>query len=175
MLKIIAIIVVVLLIALLIYAMTRPDTFRVQRTTRINAPPEKIFPLINDYRGWGSWSPYEKLDPAMKRTYSGAANGKGAVYEWEGNNKAGKGRMEITNSSSPTQVVINLDFVKPFEAHNIVEFTLDAKGNATDVMWAMRGRSPYIAKVMGIFFNMDRMVGKDFETGLANLKAVTEK
>ncbi len=175
MLKIIAIVVVVLLIALLIYAMTRPDTFRVQRTTRINAPPEKIFPLINDYRGWGSWSPYEKLDPAMKRIYSGAANGKGAVYEWEGNNKAGKGRMEITNSSSPTQVVINLDFVKPFEAHNIVEFTLDAKGNATDVTWAMHGRSPYIAKVMGIFFNMDSMVGKDFETGLANLKAVTEK
>ncbi len=175
MLKIIAIVVVVLLVALLIYAMTRPDTFRVQRTTRINAPPENIFPLINDYRSWGSWSPYEKLDPAMKRTYSGAANGKGAVYEWEGNNKAGKGRMEITNSSSPTQVVINLDFVTPFEAHNIVEFTLDTKGNATDVTWAMHGRSPYIAKVMGIFFNMDRMVGKDFETGLANLKAVVEK
>lgn len=175
MLKIIAIVFVVLLVALLIYAMTRPNMFRVQRVTRINAPPEKIFALINDYHNWGSWSPYEKLDPAMKRTYSGATNGRGAVYEWEGNNKAGKGRMEITNSTHPSKVVIALDFIKPFEAHNIVEFTLDTKDNATEVTWAMHGPSPYIARVMGIFFNMDNMVGKDFETGLANLKAVTEK
>jgi uncharacterized protein YndB with AHSA1/START domain len=171
----IAIIVVVLLAALLGFAATKTDTFRVERATFIKAPPEKIFPLINDFHGWSSWSPYEKLDPAMKRTFSGAVNGKGAVYEWEGNNKAGKGRMEITDTSSPSKVTIKLDFVKPFEGHNIAEFTLEAKGDSTNVTWALHGPTPYIAKVMGIFVSMDRLLGKEFETGLGNLKALTEK
>ncbi len=174
MLKTIAIVVIVLIAALLIYAATKPDTFRVQRATRINAPPEKIFPLLNDFHSYGSWSPYEKLDPAMKRTYSGAANGKGAVYEWESSGKAGVGRMEITESSPPSRVTINLDFVKPFKAHNIVELTLDAQDGSTNVTWAMHGPLPYIAKVIHLFINMDSMVGKDFETGLANLKTVAE-
>jgi hypothetical protein len=174
MIKIIALVIVLLVVAVLIYAATKPDTFRVQRATRINAPPEKIFALINDYHRWVSWSPYEKLDPAMQRTYSGAASGTGAVYEWEGNNKAGKGRMEIADSLPPSQVVIKLDFVKPFEAHNRVQFTLQPSGASTDVTWAMQGPSPYMMKVMHVFINMDRMVGKDFETGLANLKAVAE-
>ena len=174
MIKIIALVIVVLVVAVLIYAATKPDTFRVQRATRINAPPEKIFALINDYHRWGSWSPYEKLDPDMKRTYSGAANGTGAVYEWEGNSKAGKGRMEIADSVPPSQVAIKLDFVKPFEAHNLVQFTLQPTGPSTDVTWAMQGPSPYMMKLMHVFINMDRMVGKDFETGLANLKAVAE-
>ena len=110
----------------------------------------------------------------MKRTYSGAAHGTGSVYEWEGNSKAGKGRMEITDSLPPSQVVIKLDFLKPFEAHNIVRFTLQPTGASTDVTWAMQGPSPYLAKIMHVFINMDRMVGRDFETGLANLKAVAE-
>jgi hypothetical protein len=174
MFKIIALIVIVLIVALLIYAATKPDTFRIQRTTRINAPPEKIFPHINDFHRWVVWSPWEKMDPALKRTYSGAANGKGAVYQWEGNGKVGSGRMEITESSTPSHIAIALDFIKPFEAHNIAEFTLDAQGDATNATWAMYGPSPYIAKVMHIFFSMDSMVGKQFEEGLANLKTIAE-
>ncbi len=175
MIKIIAIAIVVLIAAFLIYAATKPDTFRVQRAASIKAPPEKIFALINDFHSWGSWSPYEKKDPAMKRTHSGAANGKGAVYAWDGNKEIGKGSMEITESSPPSRVAIKLDFVKPFEAHNIVELTLEPKGDSTNVTWAMHGPNTYFAKVMSIFFSMDRMVGKDFETGLANLKTVSEK
>jgi uncharacterized protein YndB with AHSA1/START domain len=175
MFNIIAIIVVVLIAALLGFAATRPDTFRVQRATSIKAPPEKIFALINDFHSWGSWSPWEKMDPTMKRTHSGAANGKGAVYEWEGNNKVGKGRMEIMDTSPPSKVTIKLDFVKPFEGHNIAEFTLEAKGDSTNVTWAMYGPNPYIAKLIHMLFNMDNMIGKDFETGLANLKTVAEK
>jgi carbon monoxide dehydrogenase subunit G len=175
MFKIIAIVIVVLIAAVLIYAATRPDTLRVQRSTSIKAPPEKIFPLINDFHSWGAWSPYEKKDPAMKRTMTGAANGKGAVYEWEGDKNVGKGRMEIAESSPPSKVTLKLDFVKPFEAHNIVDFTLEPKGDSTNVTWAMHGPSPYISKIIGIFLNMDSMIGKDFETGLANLKTVAER
>ena len=127
MIKVIASAVGVLVAAFLIYAATRPDTFRVQRTTTIKAPPEKIFPLINDFQRWGAWSPYEKKDPTMKRTLSGAATGKGAVYEWDGNKDVGKGRMEITESAPPSQVTLQLDFIRPFAAHNIVDFTLEAK------------------------------------------------
>jgi uncharacterized protein YndB with AHSA1/START domain len=175
MLRTIIIVIVVLVAAVLIYAATRPDTFRVQRTTSIKAPPEKIFPLINDFHNFGAWSPYEKKDPNMKRTLSGATHGKGAVYDWEGDYNVGKGRMEITETSPPSRVTIKLDFVKPFETHNIVEFTLDPQGDSTSVIWAMHGPSPYVAKVMHVFFDMDSMVGKDFETGLANLKAIAEK
>ncbi len=174
MLKIIAIVVVVLLGALLGVAATKPDTFRVQRTTSIKAPPDKIFALINDLHSWSTWSPYEKRDPAMKRTHRGAASGKGAVYEWDGNRNVGKGRMEITATLPPSKVVIKLDFLKPFEGHNVAEFTLEPKGDSTNVTWAMYGPSPYLSKVMSIFINMDSMIGKDFEAGLANLKAATE-
>jgi hypothetical protein len=175
MFKKIAIVVVVLIAALLGFAATKPDTFRVQRTTSIKAPPEKIFPLINDLHNWASWSPYEKKDPGMNRTHSGAANGKGAVYEWEGNGDVGKGRMQIIDTAVPNKVTIKLDFVKPFEAHNIVDFTLQPKGDTTQVAWEMRGPAPFISKVMQVFIDMDSMVGKDFEAGLANLKALTEK
>ena len=174
MLKIIALTVTIPLIALLAFAATRPDTFRVQRASSVNAPPEKIFPLINDLQRWRAWSPYEKKDPAMKRTLSGTSHGPGAVYEWEGNKDIGKGRMEIIDAAPPSRVRIALDFVKPFEAHNIVEFTLEPNGGSTKVTWAMHGSSPYLAKLMSIFFSMDSMVGKDFEAGLANLKAVAE-
>jgi carbon monoxide dehydrogenase subunit G len=174
MIKIIAIVVVVLIAAILILAAAKPDTFRVQRAARIKAPPEKIFAFINDFNRWGTWSPWEKKDPAMKRTYGASTSGKGAVYAWEGNKDVGQGRLEIAESSPPSKVTLKLDFVKPFEAHNIVEFALEPKGDATNVTWAMQGATPYFAKIIHVFINMDSMVGKDFETGLANLKAAAE-
>jgi len=164
----------VLVAALLAFAATKPNSFRVQRTASLDAPREKIFPLLSDFHNWISWSPWEKLDPDLKRTYSGAANGKGAVYEWEGDRKAGQGRMEILQSSRPGKLVIQLDFLKPFEAHNTVEFNLDGKGGTTNVSWAMYGPQPFVGKLMTVFFSMDRVVGNDFETGLANLKALVE-
>ena len=166
---------VILIAAILIFAATRPDGFSVQRATSISAPPDKIFPFINDFSRWRSWSPYESKDPAMKRTVSGAASGKGAVYEWDGNSQVGKGRIEITDASAPARVTIKLDMIKPMEGHNIVNFTLEPNGGATHVTWAMRGTCAYMAKVMGLFCDMDRMIGKDFEIGLANLKALAEK
>jgi uncharacterized protein YndB with AHSA1/START domain len=170
---------VALIVAALIIAAMRPDTFGVQRATTISAPPEKIFPLINDFNLWRSWSPYERKDPAMKRVFSGAASGNGAVYEWDGNNQVGKGRIEITNTSPPSRVTIKLDMIKPMEGHNVVDFTLEPRGNAntgmTTVTWAMRGACAYPAKLIGLFISMDKMIGKDFELGLANLKAVAEK
>ncbi len=175
MFKTIGLIVAAAIAVVLIYAATRPDTFRVERTASIKAPPEKVFPLIADFHNWGQWSPWEKLDPAMKRTLSGATSGKGAAYAWDGNSDVGAGRMEITDATAPTQLAIQLDFARPFEGHSVAEFMLQAQGDATKVTWAMRGPSPYLAKVMGIFCNMDKMIGKDFETGLANMKAVAEK
>jgi carbon monoxide dehydrogenase subunit G len=172
---VIGIVVVVLLAAVLIYAATKPDVFRVQRVANIKAPPEKIFPYINDLHRFGAWSPYEKKDPAMKRAFRGPASGKGAIYEWDGDRKVGQGRMEIADTSPPFKVTIRLDFLKPFEAHNMVEFTLAAKGDYTDVTWAMQGPTPYLAKIMHVFIDMDSMVGKDFEAGLANLKTIVEK
>jgi uncharacterized protein YndB with AHSA1/START domain len=174
MFKKIAIVVVVLIAAVLAFAATKPDTFRVQRSAAIKAPPEKIFPLLNDFQRWETWSPWEKKDPAMKRTFSVVTSGKGAVYSWEGNKEVGQGRMEIADSVPPSRLAIKLDFLKPFEAHNTVEFTLAPQGDATSVTWAMQG-PPYLLKIMHVFLDMDSMVGKDFETGLANLKAVAEK
>ena len=163
---------VLLIAAALIFAATRPDTFRVQRTTDIAAPPEKIFSLINDFHRWAVWSPWEKKDPAMKRSYSGAETGKGAVYEWVGNGKVGMGRMEIVQSSAPSKIIIKLDFVKPFSAHNMVEFTLEPKSGFTNVTWSMTGDTPYVGKIVQFFFDMDSMVGKDFEAGLVSLKSI---
>jgi uncharacterized protein YndB with AHSA1/START domain len=172
---IIALVTLVPLAGVLIYAATRPDTFRVQRTASINAPAEKIFDKLNDFRHWAGWSPYETKDPAMRKTYSGPATGKGAVYEWDGDKNVGQGRIEIAEAAAPSRLVLNLDMIKPLPANNLVEFTLEPRGDNTTVTWAMTGRAPYIAQVMGLFFDMDRMVGKDFETGLSNLKALTEK
>ena len=175
MLKKIATVVVVIVVGILAFAATRPDSFRVMRTTSIKAPPEKIYPMLVDFRGWSAWSPWEKLDPAMKRTFSGAASGKGAVYAWEGDGKVGAGRMEITDAVVPSKVEIKLDFAAPIEGHNVTVFTLASAGEATNVTWDMSGPSPYLAKVMGVFVSMDSMIGKDFETGLANLKASAER
>jgi hypothetical protein len=174
-LGVIAAIVLVAIAVVLVLAAMRPDTFRVQRTASIKAPPEMIFPLINDFGNWGAWSPYEKKDPAMKRGRSGAATGKGAVYTWDGDKNFGKGRIEIADAAPPNRLTLNLDFERPFAAHNIVDFTLEPKGEATEVTWAMRGRVPYLAKIAHVIFNMDRMVGNDFEAGLSNLKAIAER
>ncbi len=175
MLRAIGIIVVVLLAGVLILAATRPDSFHVERSITIKAPPDKIFAAINDFHRWSAWSPWEKLDPAMKRTFSGAESGKGAAYAWEGNSKVGEGRMEIVDALPPSKVTIKLDFVKPLEGHDTAEFTMVPNGDSTNVTWTMNGQSPYVAKLMGVFLSMDTMIGKDFEAGLANLKAVAER
>ena len=175
MVKTIALVVVLLLAGLLIYAATKPDTFRIERSTLIKAPPEKVHALINNFDAWAQWSPWEKKDPAMKRTRSGPADGKGAVYAWEGNKAVGQGRMEITESTVPSRVLIQLDFLSPFEAHNIADFTLKPDGDSTQVTWAMYGPSPYISKLMTTFMSMEAMVGPDFEAGLSSLKHLAEK
>ena len=171
----ILIIFVVIIAAVLIYAATRPNDFVVSRSASIKAPAEAIFPLINDFRRWPEWSPFEKLDPAMRRTLSGADSGIGAAYAWEGNSKAGKGRMEITASVPFSQVSLKLDFEKPFRANNIVDFSLSPSGDATTVTWAMRGARPFIAKLMGLFMDFDNLIGKDFEAGLDNLRRLAER
>ncbi|CAN7261091.1 SRPBCC family protein [Mesorhizobium amorphae] len=175
MLATILIILLAIVAAVLLYAATRPNDFVVSRSASIKAPAEAIFPLINDFRRWSSWSPYEKLDPDMKRTLSGAESGKGAAYAWAGNSKAGVGRMEITNSVPSSLVALKLDFEKPFRANNTVDFTLTPSGEDTTVTWAMRGGRPFIAKLMGLFMNFDTLIGRDFEAGLANLKRAVEK
>ena len=178
MFEVIAVVAVILAIALaivLVLAATKPNSFSVQRATSIKAPAEKIFPLINDFHQWGTWSPYENKDPAMKRTFSGAASGNGAVYAWDGNNNVGSGRMEILDASAPSKIVIKLDFFKPFEGHNTAEFTMLPQGDATTLTWRMHGPAPFMSKLMQVFMNLDHMVGKDFEAGLANLKKLTEK
>lgn len=165
---------VLVLVLVLIYAASRPDTFRVARSTTIQAPAESIFPLIDDFHQWERWSPWEKVDPALKRTYGGAANGRGAIYEWFGNKAVGQGRMEIIESTPPSRLLIKIDFLVPFEAHNTVEFTLQAQGDHTLLTHAMSGPSPYIAKLMGLFFSMDKMIGDKFEEGLGSLKTIAE-
>jgi uncharacterized protein YndB with AHSA1/START domain len=178
MFEIIAIVAVVLAIAVavvLILAATKPDTFSVRRAATVKASPERIFSLINDFHQWRSWSPWEHKDPAMKRTYSGADSGKGAVYAWDGNKNVGSGRMEILEASLPSKIVIKLDFFAPFEAHNTAEFTMLPQGDATNLTWVMHGPLVFMAKVMHVFIDMDKMIGKDFEAGLANLKKLTEK
>lgn len=174
MLKKTALIIVAAIAAILIAAAMQPDNFTVQRSLTIKASPEKIYPFIADFHHWQEWSPFEKLDPALQRTYSGMDSGKGSIYAWSGNKDAGKGRMEIIATSEPNDIVIQLDFIEPFAAHNTAEFTLTAAGENTTVTWAMRGPSPFIAKIMHVFFNMDKMLGADFEAGLINLKKISE-
>jgi hypothetical protein len=175
MLKISAIVLVVLVAAVLGLAMTKPDSFRVERQTSIKAPPDKIFALIDDFHNWRSWSPWENLDPAMNRTHSGAPHGKGAVYEWDGNSKVGQGRMEITDVAAVSKITIKLDFLRPFEGHNLAEFTLEPLSDSTNVTWVMHGPAPFFSKVMQVFISMDKVIGKDFEAGLSNLKTMAEK
>jgi len=177
-LKIFLIIIAVIavgVVGILAFATTKPDIFTVQRTASIKAPPEKIFPLINDFHRWGTWSPYEKIDPDMKRTYGPITAGKGATYGWEGNKSIGSGSMEILDAPTPQKFTIKLDFTRPFEAHYIAEFMLQPAGDSTSVTWSMRGPVPFFAKIIHVFMDMDKMVGGQFAEGLGNLKAAAEK
>ncbi|MDP3760561.1 MAG: SRPBCC family protein [Ramlibacter sp.] len=174
MIKTIALAAIVALAALLIFAANRPDTFRVQRTATIKAPPDRLHPLINDMRVFNTWNPYNLKDPYIQGEYQGPQAGPGAVYRFAGNRDVGKGSIAIVDTA-PTRVTMKLDMVEPFEGHNIVEFTLAPKGDATDVTWAMHGPSPFMARLVGVFMDMDTMIGRDFEAGLANLKSRAEK
>jgi uncharacterized protein YndB with AHSA1/START domain len=168
-------VVVIVVAAILSGAAVQPDTFRVQRSTSIKAPPEKIFPLINDFRRWAEWSPYEKLDPTMKRSLSSPASGKGAVYEWDSNGKAGKGRMKIVDTAPLSRIRIELDFQQPFETRNTVDFTLESRGDSTVVTWVMWGPNLFVGKVMSMFKTVDDRIGQDLVTGLARLKSIAEQ
>ena len=174
-LVIIAVILAIAIAAVLILAATKPTTLRVQRSVSINAPPERIFSLISDFHQWVTWSPYEQKDPAMKRTYSGTERGRGAVYAWDGDKNVGSGRMEILDVSAPSKIVIKLDFFKPFEGHNTAEFTMLPQGDGTHVTWLMHGPANFMSRLIQVFMNLDNLIGKDFEAGLANLKTLTEK
>jgi uncharacterized protein YndB with AHSA1/START domain len=161
--------------ATLIYAATKPDKFSVKRSVEIKAAPETVFRLINDFRQWPKWSPWEKLDPNLRRTLSGAESGRGSVYEWEGDKKVGAGRMEILDSVPPSRVDIKLSFLKPFKAENRTVFTITPVGGASHVLWEMTGTNNLMFKVMGMFMSMDKMVGGDFEKGLAAMKVEAER
>jgi len=163
------------IVAVLILAAMKPDQFRVQRSAAVNAPPEKIFPLINDLKAWAAWSPYEQKDPDMRRTYSDVTGGKRATYAWDGDGNVGAGNLLITDALAPSKVSIDLNMTRPMTAHNKVEFTLVPAGDTTTVTWMMRGEAPYFAKIIHVFFNMDKMVGGDMEAGLAKLKSAAEK
>ena len=174
MLKYIAIVVVVVVIAVMIIAAVQPATYHVERTTTIAAGPGRIHPLLDDFHNWQQWSPWANLDPNMKVTYSGPPSGPGAVYEWQGDRKVGKGRMEIL-ASQPTETSIKLDFLAPFESHTKTNFILEPQGSITRVTWTMDGPNTFMTKLMGIFVPMDKMVGKDFDSGLGKLKATAER
>jgi uncharacterized protein YndB with AHSA1/START domain len=177
MITIFAVAIAAVLAFVFIVAATRPNTFRVERSVTIDAPPENIFPLIDDFHNWPGWAPQDKEDPSMKRTYSGAASGTGAVSDWNSTGNAGRGRMSIMESTPPTGLVIKVDFVKPFAAHNLNEFVLrptSGQGPATKVTWTMQGSNLCVMKLMSTFVNMDRVMGKHFESGLNNLKKAAE-
>src|SRR3954465_5301657 len=149
---------VAIILLILAMAASKPDTFQIHRSTVVNAPADRVFPRLNDFREWQSWSPWEGIDPALQRTYSGPASGTGTMYAWKGNKKVGSGSMEITSSTAPTQVVIDLHFIEPFEARNVTEFALVPQGPATGLTWTMRGRLPFQMKIMRVFMNMDKLI-----------------
>ena len=166
---------IVVILVILGMALMQPDSFKVQRSAAIKAPPAKVMGYLNDFHQWVTWSPWEKLDPNMQRSFEGPASGKGAVYAWSGNDEVGQGRMEIIENNMPSQLAIKLDFIKPFASSNRTEFVLQPQGDATMVTWTMTGPSQFITKLMSVFVSMDKMIGKDFEKGLAQLKEVAEK
>lgn len=166
---------VLIVAAVLLIAARQPDTSRVQRSARIAAPAERIFPMINDLRLMNGWNPFVKKDPNLKGTYTGPAGGPGATYDFQGNKEVGTGRIQIVEAVSPSRVTMKLDMTAPMQAHNDIVFSLVPEGNATQVTWSMQGPAPFLGKVMGVIFNMDRMVGSAFEQGLADLKVRAEK
>jgi uncharacterized protein YndB with AHSA1/START domain len=174
MIKKILVVLVVAIGAVLAYAAMQPDTFSLQRSARIAAPPERLYPLIADMKAFNTWNPWLRKDPSTKLSYSGPPNGVGSAYAWE-SEQLGAGRMEVTDLAPNSRVAAKLEFLKPMEARNRVEFTLQPQGPQTDVTWTMSGPMPYVSKLICVFISMDRMVGPDFEAGLANLKTEAEK
>ncbi len=166
--------VAVLIAALLVYASTRPGAIHVERSIRISAPAEKIFPLINDFRLWEAWTPYDK-DPAMKKAYSGSESGPGAHYGWEGDKQVGKGEITITQTTPPHRLVFDLHMIEPFEARNVATMSLDADGDATRVTWGLDARHNLMMKAVALFMDLDKVIGKDFELGLSRLKVAVER
>ena len=148
-------------------------TYTVERSATLTAPPKAVYALIEDFHRWVQWSPWEELDPNLQRTFSGTSHGVGAIYSWVGNKKAGAGRMEISEAVPGRKVRIRLDFVKPFKSSNVTTFTLTPEGNGTRLVWQMVGPRPFFMRLFGFIFNMDKLVGKDFEKGLTNLDRVT--
>ena len=166
----------IILIAFLVFVSTRPNTFSIKRRIAIKAKPEAIYPLLADFHGngWGKWSPWEEMDPELKRTFSGSHDGVGAIYEWEGNKKVGAGRMEIQHADAPMSVDIRLDFLRPMKVTNATEFRIIDEGDESMVSWCMHGPVSFVAKIFHLFMNMDKIVGADFERGLTKLKALAE-
>jgi uncharacterized protein YndB with AHSA1/START domain len=175
MIKKIAAAIALFVVLVLGYAATRPGSFRVERSVTIQAPPKRVYPLVSDIRAQNSWSPWDKKDPALKRSYSGAKTGVGSVYEWDGNKEVGQGRLEITQAVAPSMVVMSLDFVRPMAGHSVAAFALEPKEGGTEVTWSISGPMPFASKLISVFCDMDKMIGKDFEAGLADLKALAEK
>ncbi len=173
-LALIAIAIVLAIIGTLVLAASKPDVFHLQRSIVIDAMPARIFPLINDLRAHESWNPFDKPDPDTRKTHAGAEQGAGSIYEWDGKGQAGAGRLSILESAPSSRIAMQLEMLKPFKSSNQVIFQLAPAGSATHLTWTMQGPVPYPAKVMHVFFNMDRMIGRQFETGLENLKNIAE-
>lgn len=175
MLTIIAIAVLAAIAGVLIVAARKPDVFEVSRSATMRATPERVFALLADFRNWGEWSPYEKKDPAMTRSFPGATSGTGALYAFEGNNQVGAGQLAIVEVEAPRKLAVTLDMTRPMACSNLITFTLDEIEGGTRVTWHMQGSCPFLGKLMGTIFNMDRMVGRDFEQGLAALRNASEQ
>ncbi len=174
MLKKILLVLLAIVIVFLIIVATRPAEFRVTRSASMAAPPPVAFAQVNDFHKWEVWNPWGKIDPAMKITYEGASAGKGAIYTWAGNNEVGEGRMTITESQPSDLILIHLEFFKPMAGVSLTEFTFKPEGNQTVVTWTMTGKNNFIAKAMCMFMDMDKMIGGQFEQGLAAMKSVVE-
>ena len=164
----------VIFVVLVVVIVTRPADFSLSRSTTMSAPPQAVFPQVNDLHNWEAWSPWAKIDPAMKMTFAGPAAGTGAIYTWVGNSKVGEGRMTIVESRPSELVRIKLEFMKPFAATNASEFTFQPQGSQTTVTWSMTGKRNFMTKAMSLVMSMEKMVGGQFETGLQRMKAVVE-
>lgn len=169
-----AIILVAIIVSALVYISTRPDSFQIRRSAEIPSSPDVLFGIINDLHRWSEWSPYEKFDPQMKKSFEGAAFGPGASYAWNGNKHVGEGRLTIVESQPGEHVTMKLEFSRPFKCNNQVVFKLYPIDNGTNVSWIMDGKNTFISKAFGLLMNMDKMVGQQFEEGLANLKKLVQ-
>ena len=168
-------VVAVPVVAVLAAASRKPDAFTIRRSLTIQAPPERLYALVEDFRAWAGWSPFERMDPGMTKTYGGEATGLGATYAWSGNNQAGSGHMTITAAEPARKLVIALTFTKPFQASNVATFSFEPAAAGTTVSWTMEGKRPLMGKVVGLFMDMDAMIGRQFDEGLAGMRAIAER